>query len=157
MKKNTSFFLIILISTITLKGCSWVEYFIVKNNTKSKVSISYHLNENNTSAFNIFNQTPTIYQLNEKGNINWDKKLSINDKDKSFYDIKLNLPPKCVLIFGHLNNDIYSNKDQHFINGRTFNFSKMEIEQKNDLIIITLETFDDFFKKEKGEITYEIQ
>lgn len=157
MKKNTGLFLFIIISTIFLNGCSWVEYFVVKNNTESAISISYQLDELKNGVFNIFDHTPTAYQLNKKGTTNWDKKLIVTDNDTSLYSIRLTLPPKSMLIFGRLNNDNYTSKDQYFINGRSFNFSMMEIEKPNELIRITATTFDDFFKKEKGEIKYEIK
>ena len=141
---------------ILLNGCSWNELFVVKNNSDKSVIVSYQIEPLQKSGFAIFDTSPTSYHLNKRGNINWEKQITVTDTDTSQFNLTITLPPKSALIFGRLNNDTYKNHDQYFINGRYFNFVRMEIKKENEVITIVKDQFDDFFKKVKGEITFDL-
>ena len=155
MRTKTFFFLLTL--SITLSGCSWTEYFLVKNYSEETITVIYQITDPKGNDFPIFNNKVVAYELTKKGTLNWDKKLEINDLNASELTIKVKLPPDNALVFGSLNNDHYINTDQKFINGRAFNFSMMEIEKGAKLTRITKASFDEFFKKDKGQIMHEIR
>ena len=140
---------------ILFNGCSWNELFVVKNNSDKSVIISYKIEPLQKSGFAIFDTSPTSYHLNKRGNINWEKQINVTDTDTSQFNLTITLPPKSALIFGRLNNDTYKSHDQYFINGRHFNFIRMEIKKENEVITIVKEQFDNFFKKVKGEIIFD--
>lgn len=140
---------------ILFNGCSWNELFVVKNNSDKSVIISYKIEPFQKSGFAIFDTSPTSYHLNKRGNINWEKQINVTDTDTSQFNLTITLPPKSALIFGRLNNDTYKSHDQYFINGRHFNFIRMEIKKENEVITIVKEQFDNFFKKVKGEIIFD--
>ncbi len=90
------------------------------------------------------------------GDIDWNKKITLEDKDTSALGLQFTLPPKSLFILGHLSNDNYTKQDQYFINGRVFNFQSMEIKKKDGTSNISRENFDSFFKKKNGSIQYEV-
>ncbi|PJA06355.1 MAG: hypothetical protein COX70_09625 [Flavobacteriales bacterium CG_4_10_14_0_2_um_filter_32_8] len=154
MKKLTLYTTSILLA---LNSCSWNEIFVVKNNSDKSVTVSYKIEPLQKSGFAIFDDRPTLYGLNKKGNINWEKQITVTDTDTSQFKLTIILPPKSALIFGTLSNDHYKNQNQYFINGRHFNFNRMKIKKENEVITIVKDQFDDFFKKVKGEITFDIK
>lgn len=145
-----------LIATLfLLSGCSWQEYFIVKNNSASSILITYTISQAN--GFPIFDNMPDAYMSDKSNDIDWNKEIVLEDKDTSALGFQFTLPPRSILKLGHLSNDNYSNKNQYFINGRVFNFENMEIKKKDEAITITKDKFDSFFKKKNGGIVYEIK
>jgi len=149
--------LYVLLITFVLSSCSWKEYFIIKNTSNKTITITYHLEEPSKSAFPIFYIKPEAYNLNNKGNIDYDNKLKVVDNDTSMHFVNINLKPNSAMIFGDLNNDNYTKFDQYFINSRIFNLNMIKIEYGEKTIDITKKTFDEYFHKKDGEIKYTIK
>lgn len=156
MKKHILTFILLTAMIILLSGCSWVEYFVVTNETKLDISIEYRV-ENPNGGFPIFDNNPSVYGLTKRGNIDWDNKLSYINNDTSRYVIKMTLHPNCAIIIGNLSDDHYQNHSQYFINGRVFNIKNITIINNGNSIVITKDTFDDYFKKKNGYILYSIK
>lgn len=89
--------------------------------------------------------------------MDWNKKMETNDLDTSFQTIHINLPPKTTLIFGNLHNDNYTSYNQYFINGRSFNLVEMTIKTNDETIVVKPETFDNYFKKKNGSVSYVVK
>ncbi len=138
-----------------LSGCSWQEYFLVKNETASDISIEYSISSPGSGfGFGIFDTSPTIYKLNSSGSIDWNDQLSFVDTDTASLGIRVILPPKSSVVIGYLSNDHYKKYDQQFINGRTFNLKKINLISNGKSTEIIPENFDSFFKKTSGNIEY---
>ena len=97
------------------------------------------------------------YMTTKSGEVDWNKKITIQDSDTTTLGFQFILPPSSILVFGHLSNDHYSNWSQHFINDRVFNFKMMQIKMKDRNISITKDGFDSFFKKKNGNIKFSIK
>lgn len=136
-----------------LCGCSWQEYFLVTNETTSAITIKYSIS-NPESGFGIFETTPTLYKLNSSGSVDWNNQLSFVDTDTTSLGIRVILPPKSSVMIGYLSNDHYKKYDQQFINGRTFNLKKINLNSNGKSSEIIPENFDGFFKKRSGNIEY---
>lgn len=147
-------FLGIVLFTILFTSCSWQEYFVVENNSDSSIVVSYSLSQAN--GFPIFDEADA-YMTTKSGEIDWNKKITIEDSDTSALGFQFILPPNSVLLFGHLSNDHYSSWNQQFINGRVFNFQMMKIKMKDRNITITKDGFDSFFKKKNGFIQFKVK
>ena len=141
MIKKLSPSTVIFVTTLLI-GCSWKETFVIKNTTENAVNIHYLLKDYK-GILSIFGNKPNAYQLDKLNRIDWYSEISLTDKDTSVTGIDIVLPPHAILVFGELSNDRYTNKDQYFINGRTFNFKMMELEMPDNLVRITDATFDD--------------
>ncbi len=144
-----------LLGVLSLTSCSWQEYFVIKNNSNSEITVKYKLSQN--SSFTIFEEIPAIYKATKKLNIDWEKQLLTKDLDSSKYGVEIKVPAKSILKFGQLSNDHYSNHSQKFINDRIFNLQSIEIVSKNNIIFIQPENFDMYFKKTKGNIELTIK
>lgn len=83
--------------------------------------------------------------------------METNDLDTNFQIVHIQLPPKTTLIFGSLNNDNYTTYNQYFINGHSFNLVEMTIKTAKETIVVKPETFDTFFKKKNGIISFVIK
>lgn len=138
-----------------LTACSWQEYFIVKNTSNSAIEISYKVSE--VKGFGIFETNPTLYKATSSGDIDWGRQLTFVDSDTSKLMVKITLPAKSILKFGILDNDTYEKYNQKFINGREFNLDELIVINKGDTTQISAKLFDNFFKKEKGCIVYELR
>lgn len=136
-----------------LWSCSWVNYFMVINESNQPIEIIYTL-EPPKETFAIFENKPEAYGLQKSGQINWDKKLEINDLDTNLLTVQVLLQPKTSLIFGYLHNDKYTAYNQYFINGRSFNLVEMTIKTSKETTVVKPEIFDTFFKKINGSISY---
>ena len=134
-----------------------MEYFFVNNSSDKPIFINYTITEPKDHNFPIFEHSPTFYQITNKGNIDWDNKIEIEDSDPRKEVVSVILPAKTIMIFGRLNNDTYKSYDQYFINSREFNLDFMEIEIDLRINHISKTTFDDHFSKQKGFITYDIK
>ncbi len=145
---------IILLFTIVLTGCSWQEYFVLENNSDSNIVVTYTLSQVN--GFPIFDYADA-YMTSKSGEVDWNKKITIEDSDTSDLGFQFTLPPNSILTFGHLSNDHYSSWSQHFINGRVFNFQMMKIKMKDRNITISKDSFDSFFKKKNGYIKFSVK
>lgn len=143
-----------LILTLILSSCSWQEYFVVENNSDSSIVVTYTLSQAN--GFPIFDEADA-YMTTKSGEIDWNKKITIEDNDTSAFEFHFMLPPNSVLLFGHLSNDHYSSWNQQFINGRVFNFQQMKIKMKDRNIAISKDSFDSFFKKKNGNILFKVK
>ncbi|MGE0560324.1 MAG: hypothetical protein AB7O47_00770 [Flavobacteriales bacterium] len=141
---------------LTISGCSWIERFMVVNESDEEIEITYTLVPPE-ETFAIFDNSPESYALKKKGQIDWDKKLEINDLDTSFQTVYIQLPPKTLLVFGSLHNDNYTSYDQYFINGRSFNLVEMTITTKGKTQIIKPESFDEFFHKKNGSVSFVVK
>lgn len=141
---------------LALSGCSWVEYFMVVNESDKEIEITYTLAPPE-KTFAIFDNYPESYALKKKGQINWDKKLEINDLDTSFEVVHLKIPPKTLVIIGRLHNDTYTSYNQNLINGRSFNLVEMTFNQNNEKLVIKPENFDEFFHKKNGSVSYVVK
>lgn len=144
----------VLFITILLVGCSWQEYFVLENNSDSSILVSYTISPAN--GFPIFDNADA-YMTTKSGEVDWNKKITIEDKDTSALGFQFTLPPNSILAFGHLSNDRYSNWSQHFINGRVFNFQMMKIKMKDRNITISKDGFDSFFRKKNGYIKFSVK
>lgn len=150
MEKTLTFLLL----TILLSSCSWQEYFVLENNSDSSIVVAYNLSEAN--GFPIFDGTADAYMTTNSGEVDWNKKITIEDNDTSALGLEFMLPPKSIMVFGHLSTDHYSSWSQHFINGRVFNFQVMKIKLKDRSITIPKDAFDSFFKKKNGYIKLKV-
>ncbi len=153
MKKLKTYSLLALLFLFT--GCSWQEYFILTNSSESSIMLSYTISK--VDGFAIFDETPSIYQMNNSGEIDWEKRIIIDDKDSSALSFHYTLPANSILILGNLSNDHYTSHNQYYINGRVFNFRMMEIKKKDGIVTIPASQFDRFFKKKNGYINYEVK
>ncbi len=138
-----------------LTGCSWQEYFLITNETASNIAVEYSISSPGTGfGFGIFETTPTIYKLTPTGSIDWNDQLSIVDTDTTSLGVRIILPPKSSIVIGYLSNDHYEKYDQQFINGRTFNLKKINLNSNGKSTEIIPENFDSFFKKSSENIEY---
>lgn len=149
MKKLLS----IMSLTIFLVGCSWQEYFVLENNSDASIVVAHTISPAN--GFPIFDEADA-YMATKSGEVDWNKKITIEDKDTSALGFQFTLPPNSILVFGHLSNDRYSSWSQHFINDRVFNFEMMQIKMKERNITISKDSFDSFFKKKNGYIKFKV-
>lgn len=133
--------------------CSWVEDFILVNNSETPISIIYEL-DSSTSSFPIFDYSPEGYKLLSSQEPDWNNVLKLIDEDSAILIVKVELPAKSVLSFGRLQNDHYKKYNQYFINARKFNLKTMRIKTGGKEHVILPETFDSFFKKNNGYISY---
>jgi hypothetical protein len=138
-----------------LLGCSWVERFVIYNTSQRTTLVNYTLNTL-PNGLHIFNNNVQCFELKNNSEINWDKEIVVVDKDTALLSFSFDVPKNSVFIFGSLHNDTYKTFNTNFINGYKFNLSKMEIVHQNTSKTIIPETFDTFFKKEKGIISYTI-
>ncbi len=130
---------------------------MVKNLSSQNITIRYELEDSKSGTFNIFTAQPDGESLSNKGTLDYKDRTKLEDKDTTWNGIEIILKPNYAMVFGNLSNDHYINKDQYFINSRTFNFNMMEIEYGDNLIKITKNNFDDYFRKEKGIIAHEVK
>lgn len=155
--KNLKLYLFLL-PLLLLNSCSWVEYFTIKNLSNNPIYINYTLIPlSKNMTLGIFDNSPTFYKSNKNGNIDWNNRTEIEDSNNDKLTTNIILPPKTIMIFGRLNNDNYDNPQQKFINGREFNLDFMEIEVNSEIHHISKKTFDHYFKKNKGEIKFEVK
>lgn len=150
MKKYV-FIAVILFAGI-FYGCSWREEFVIKNMSGSPYRIVYVLDKD-AGAFPVFTDHPSVYPLTNSGEPDWGKDMAFADEDGNLQTVSIMLPPKSVLVFGHLSNDHYKKYDQQFINGRKFNLSSVKIGD----VSISPSTFDQHFRKKNGLIVYTIK
>lgn len=137
-------------------SCSWVQYFMVINESNQPIEVSYTLIPPE-KTFAIFENNPDVYVLKKPGQINWDKKLESTDLDTTLETIRVKIPANTALIFGRLYNDQYTSYNQYFINGRSFNLVEMTIKTNNETIVVKPETFDNYFKKKNGSVSYVVR
>lgn len=145
--------LLFLFSINFLWSCSWVQYFMVINESNEPIEVSYTLTEPE-KTFAIFENNPTAYELKKPRQINWDKKLELTDLETSYETVKIQLPANTALIFGYLHNDKYTSYNQNFINGRSFNLSEMSIKTSKETTAIKPETFDNYFKEQNRNVVW---
>lgn len=139
-----------------LLGCSWVQRFMIVNETEEILEINYTI-ITPSETFAIFESKPEVYALKRKGQINWEKKLKIEDQDTNYFEVTIHLPPQTVLIIGALYNDEYKGYNQQFINGRSFNLVQLNVAQNTKTKSIKPETFDDYFVKRNGNVAYVVK
>lgn len=159
MNRNHRFIIkycIILFVLLVCHSCSWVEDFVISNETEQTILVSYELNEAK-SSFPIFESKPDLYQMNSLQEVDWNKQRISEDADTAVRKVSIQVPPNCALVFGRLQNDTYKRYDQYFINGRTFNLKNLKISVANKTTDILPETFDKYFKKHNGSITYSVR
>ena len=145
--------LLFLFIPFLFSGCSWLEYFVITNESTSEINLEYEI-ENPANGFAIFESHPSVYQLDVSNNINWNEKLSASDGSMMPLFVKTTLPPKSGIVIGSLSNDHYKKHNQYFINDRKFNLKNIKIITKNKIIEISLENFDTYFKKKDGYIIF---
>jgi hypothetical protein len=141
---------------ICLTGCSWQEYFVIRNTSRSEVIVQYEI-EPVEKGFPIFTDQPLLYKLDRSKGIDWSTKQIPSDLDTSPTGLKLKLPANYVVVFGELNNDHYTVYNQDFINARVFNLKELEIRRHSDTLRLVPANFDASFKKTAGNITLEIK
>ena len=144
-------FLLVFASGLLLNSCSWVERFMIKNNTSEAIEVFYELNSPEI-GFSLFHSLPELYEMTSRKEIDWEKKREVEDADTSYYKVNLSLPPNHILIIGSLHNQTYESYDQEFINDRHFNLKHLTIKTADELIDVTPQNFDKQFYKEKGDI-----
>lgn len=145
----------ILFVFVFFSSCSWQEYFAVENNSDSSIIVSYTISK--VDGFPIFDGTADAYKTTSSGEIDWNNKIALEDKDTSAFTLQNKIPPNSIIMIGHLSNDNYSKYDQYFINGRIFNLQTLEIKKEDRITSITKEKFDSYFKKKDGIIKYEVK
>jgi hypothetical protein len=153
--KKIGLIITLLFFTYLFTGCSWQQYFVLKNTSANEITIEYVLNS--TEGFPIFNDIPTAYALDNNSRINWEKSLTISDTDNSKLVVNLKLPSYTAIIIGTLSNDNYIKYDQEFINGRIFNLKTIKITTKEQVISINQQSFDTYFANHSGYIEYSIK
>ena len=151
MKLKQLFGLIII--TQLLCGCSWVEKFVLINESNESVNVIYSIGLVE-KGFAVFTHQPQAYQLTKGKKIDWNETLQVEDSDTSLLSVAIKLPPKSAIVFGALHNDQYVSSTQNFINGRHFNFIKMQISSSKQKEIITTKNFDEKFQKKNTVISY---
>lgn len=151
-KCNAKTGLLILAITALFSGCSWMEYFVIINETNFPTTINYNLSESG-NGFGMFDNEPSVYALNPSGDIDWSNKLSVMDMDTTRYGISLSLPAKSTLVLGHLMNDHYEN---HNTVNEQVNLKNLTIVHPEKTLEITSENFADFFKKRNGNIEFRL-
>jgi hypothetical protein len=156
MKTKTLHFLIL--SSFAFSGCSWTESFTVNNLSGNPIYVHYKTKPlSEGKSFGIIEHSPTFYKATNKGNIDWNNEIKVEDTNDKDDVVSVYLPPKTIMIFGRLRNDNYESTEQSFINSREFNLDFIEIEVNLEVIHISKNAFDKNFKKEKGYIKFEIQ
>jgi hypothetical protein len=132
-------------------GCSWIEQFVIYNETDKTIYVNYEIEEG--GSFPIFYDHPSVHKLNGHGEIDWNApELEVNDEDALRTKISIALSPNSALIFGALHNDEYKYYDQKFINDRVFNLKRLQILSSTKDLQIVPSTFDDHFSKRKGKV-----
>ncbi len=148
-------FFILCVLLSVLSSCSWQEYFVISNPTGNPVPLEYSISSAN-KGFGTFNTSPEVYSLTNSNEIDWNKKLTIEDSDTSKFTVKIMLPSKSVAVIGYLMNDHYTNHNQKNSNDRVV-FTKINIGQNQNVLEITPENFEQFFEKNSGNIEYRIK
>jgi hypothetical protein len=136
--------------------CSWIEEFIIVNESEKAIYVKYEITEN-SGVFSLFHAHPSMCVLNSSNEVEWGKEIAFADEDSAANKVSVAIPPRSVLVFGRLQNDTYKSYDQKFINGRTFNLKQLQIAQTNKILDILPASFDDHFKKHRGQIRFVIK
>lgn len=131
----------LLLATLTFSGCSYLETFILKNNTNTEVKVIYTL-DSLTKNYGIFMDQPTGYKLNSTQKVNYDENLNLTDQNFSKYEIEVTLPPQSALDIGTLSNDNYISASE---NESDFNLIQMTILFEDFSFKITPKNFDQYF------------
>ena len=139
-----------------LQACSWQEYFVITNQTEENINIEYEI-ISPSGGFPIFEDHPSGYKLNASNEIDWTKTIEPLDLDTARLSVKIILEPKQALIIGYLSNDHYKKHDQYFINGRSFNLKKLQIQKDKTTLTISPENFDEYFFKKNGTIVLRVK
>jgi len=134
-------------------SCSWVERFMVVNETNESIEITYTIAPPEKS-FAIFDGKFDVFQLKKAKQLDWNKKLDVVDLDTNSLRVLVKLPANAALIFGTLHNDKYTSTNQYFINGRSFNMVEMTISTPKKSTTVNPENFDNHFKKQNGSIVW---
>jgi hypothetical protein len=137
-------------------SCSWVERFVVFNKSTNSILVNYTLSTNQ-NELPIFDNHIQCFELKNNKEIDWNKEVILIDKDSSSLSFSFDIPQNSAFIFGSLHNDSYEKFNTKFINGYRFNLTKMEIIEQYQTVSIMPETFDDFFKKKRGIISYAVK
>ena len=137
-------------------SCSWVERFVVFNKSTNSILVNYTLSANQ-NELPIFDNHIQCFELKNNKEIDWNKEVILIDKDSSSLSFSFDIPQNSAFIFGSLHNDSYEKFNTKFINGYRFNLTKMEIIEQYQTFSIMPETFDDFFKKKRGIISYAVK
>lgn len=132
-----------------LTACSFQEYFVIINSSEEAISVEFSFGID-PESFDIFNDQPEVYELNEDL-INWSEPVPVSIS-KNVDSYQLDLPKKCALVLGRLNNEHFESVDQDFINGRKFNFKELKIIQKETTEKISKSTFSNHFVRKNGYI-----
>lgn len=147
--------LIFLLVIPFLHGCSWIVRFFVVNHSASPIHIETKLKKD-PASFPIFHYNE-LYTYSCPGKIpDWNGQKEIKpDTLENYSHYTIDLAANTALEIGRLQNDKYQKHDQHFINGRTFNFDTLIITKSGKKVLIAATTFDDYFRKGKnGELFY---
>jgi hypothetical protein len=147
---------LLLIIPFFLTGCSWYVLFGVQNNSLENVRIEMYL-DSLSGGFPIFEDNEEAFRMKKNGDINWERKVELKDKDSSDWNSVVTIPPGTVYVIGRLSNDTYKSYNQYFINGRVFNLKKLVIIQNSDTLTITPETFDRYFVQDNGMVAFSIR
>lgn len=134
-------------------SCSWVERFMVVNETDEPIEITYTIAPPE-KTFAIFDGKFDVFQLKKAKQLDWEKKLDVVDLDTNSLRVHVKLPANAALIFGTLHNDKYTSTNQYFINGRSFNLVEMTISTPTKSTTVNPENFDTHFKKQNGSIVW---
>lgn len=147
---------ILLAVCLLLTRCSWVEEFVIINESDKVIHVKYEITEN-SGVFSLLHAHPSMCVINSSDEIEWGKEIAFADTDSAANKVSVEIPPRSVLVFGRLQNDTYKSYDQKFINGRTFNLKQMQILSNFKVVDIIPSTFDDHFKKHRGQIRFVIK
>ncbi|MBK6521874.1 MAG: alpha amylase C-terminal domain-containing protein [Sphingobacteriaceae bacterium] len=152
MNRSFSYSILFLICLVFTR-CSWIEEFVIINESDKAIYVKYEIAEN-SGTFSLFHAHPSMCILNSSDEIEWGKEMAFADEDSASNKVSVAIPPRSVLVFGRLQNDKYKSYDQKFINGRTFNLKQLQILSNNKIIDVVPDTFDDHFKKHRGQIRF---
>lgn len=135
-----------------LYACSWVENFVVFNDTANPVYVQYTVSD--AGGFPIFTDHPTVYAQTKGGGIDYEKIIAFADEDTARNRVSVKLPPNHAMIIGHLMNDKYTAHNQQFINGRVFNLVSIAANTQKPIIP---SAFDTHFKKGKHGVVWRLK
>lgn len=154
MKNKLLLILPVLLLTVVVESCSWVNHFYITNNSTKEITVEFQLKDsaNASPIFYTSTNTHEAYQTKSNGGPDYGssakfQKIPLEDP----MHFKVVITPKTTLQIGALFNDKYESYKQDFINGRFFNLVSLTITKGDANMIIKANQFDAHLKKISGD------
>ncbi len=148
---------VVLACAVLVAGCSWVDYFVVLNDTDEAVVLSYTV-ETPAKGFGLFGP-PRVYRLHGSTSVDWAAAVESTDAAPGDEDVRVVLPAHTAAVIGRLDNQDYERHDQHFINDRAFNLVRLQVCRQRATkgkaacsAVVTPDTFDSVFSVHRGRV-----